>query len=85
MLKTGIMINQVTRFHISIQKQRHYWCLKHYNEIYQDFALELKTLDIIWQHRGNLCGLLDKEMGEAKVGQRHCHARAKRNAIEANF
>ena len=56
LLDTDFLIMKVTMRFISIRKQRFYWCLKQCKELHQKSALELKTLDINWGHRKNLCG-----------------------------
>ena len=46
LLKTGLLVIQVTKQIIYRQKQRDYWCSKQYGELNQEAALVLKTLDI---------------------------------------
>ena len=85
LLKTGIILIQVTKHLISRQKQRDYWCLKQYRELHQEAALELKTLDYIWRHRKNLRSLLKKGNGKPKVEKRQRQARARQSLNGANL
>ena len=85
LLKTGILVIQVTKHIIPRQKQRDYWCLKQYKGLHQEAALELKTLDIIWRHRRNLRSLLKQAKGKPKLGKQQRQARASRSLNGANF
>ena len=77
--------NPSIKAHYFQKKTRDYWCLKQYRELHEEAALELRTLDIIWRHRKNLCNLLKKGKGKPKVGKRQRQARARQCLNGANL
>lgn len=84
LLKTGILIIQVTKHIVSRRNQRHEWVLKQYRALHQESSQELHTLYVVWKHSDNLRRLLNKGRGQPKVGKKQRKARQKRQAKEAN-
>ena len=79
LLSTGILVLRVTKHLISKRKAKTQ--LGHYIVLHQELAREIKSLDIVLRHQGNLKALLKKRKGK-NLEKLQRKARAKVRLVE---